>query len=87
MGLSSNQFKEIMTNGFKKRYEDNEEGESELRCFNCGNKTQLLWLGYKWRVECENGHEWYMFDYLIEYIIMRDGITKCAIETKCDNLN
>ncbi|MEN4046201.1 hypothetical protein [Sulfurimonas sp. NWX367] len=84
MGLSSNQFKELMTKGYQKRYKDNNNGESELRCFECGEKAQLLKKSSKWRIRCNNGHKWQMYKYLLEYTIMRDGITKCAIETKCD---
>jgi len=83
MSLSSKQFKEIFKKGYKIRYEDNDNGESQLRCFECGEKAEFKKKGRRWRIRCENKHKWHMYDYLLEYTIMRDGITKNILKNNC----
>ena len=84
MSLSSKEFKDIYENAFKLRYEDNDDGESELRCFECGEKAELKKKSRKWRIRCSNKHKWKMSDYLKEYIYMRDGITRITLNDNCN---
>lgn len=86
MGLSSDEFKEIFEDGFEQRWEtESTENRSELRCFECGEVAELTRSGRRnrWRVICENGHEWKMMDFLVEHIKMRDGVADRALMLDC----
>ena len=84
MSLSTDEFKEIYEDAFKLRYEDNDDGESELRCFECGEKAILDEGFFSSNIVCDNNHEWELFDYLKEYIYMRDGITRITLNDNCN---
>ena len=86
MGLDSDEFKRIFDDGFCQRYEDNDEGESELRCFTCGKKAELKDVGSfieDYKVVCEDEHEAEMIDFLVEHTNMRDGVTDRALSMMC----
>jgi len=83
MGLSASDFKDIISDGFGQRYEDSDEGESELRCFTCGKKAQLDEGFFSDKVICDDNHEQELKEFLVEHTAMRDGITDRSLKMMC----
>ena len=85
MALTADEFKEIIKDGFGQRYEDTDEGESELRCFTCGAKAVLKESFFSDDIVCENDHKEDLKDFLVKHTAMRDGITDIALQKeKCN---
>jgi len=78
--MDKKDFKNIMDNSFQIKY----KGKStELRCFTCGEPTELIKIRRKWRVKCTNQHKFKLIDFMISHINMRDGVAKAFLESSC----
>ena len=79
--MNSKDFKNIMKNAFIVDYEGE---DSELRCFKCGESTELKKIKKndktKWKVVCVNNHKYNLMEFLVKHIHMRDAVAKEFIE-------
>ena len=81
--MTKKNFEKIFKNGlgFKKiDYKDAENGESDLRCFECGTQAGLntkssgLWGRKKTKIKCINGHEESLINYTVKFAEMIEGV-------------
>lgn len=83
--MNTNDFGNIMNNGFKVDYKGE---DSELRCFECGEYSEMDKVKGKWKMVCKNNHKYELIDFLVLHIDMRDGAVReffnggCSFEDK-----
>ena len=69
-------FRNIMNNGFQADYKGN---DSQVRCFKCGEYSELLKINKKWKMKCKNNHKYNLAEWLVLHINMRDGVAKAFL--------
>lgn len=78
--MNKTDFKNILNNGFRIDYQGS---DSDARCFECGEVSELKKVNKKWKMKCKNNHKYNLIDWLVKHIDMRDGVAKVILRGEC----
>ena len=84
--MTKEDFNEIFKKGFNKskfNYEDAENGESEIKCFICGEQAGLKDDNGETKVICLNNHKEKLIKYTGEYIEIEHDLLNCKLNKNC----
>jgi hypothetical protein len=81
--MRKREFINLIKKGYNKKkykYEDAENGESEIYCFKCGSQAGLK----NSRVKCINGHKEKLFDYILKLTEAEHDLLTCKFNSNCN---
>lgn len=89
--MNTKDFKNIMNNAYEVDFQGS---NSEVRCFECGEYSELkrIWVKNKrnrrwtrkWKMVCINNHRYNLIDWLVLHIHMRNHLTEAFLNDECN---